>query len=59
MDEFAAKFEKDFSLVSCLSTNAIKRSAWYLDSGASQHITEAWELFNSLTEKYWISCGAW
>jgi len=24
---------------------------WYLDNGASSHMVEAWELFNSLTEK--------
>jgi hypothetical protein len=41
LDEFATKFEKDFSLVSCLSTNTNTRSAWYLDSGASHHMTEA------------------
>jgi hypothetical protein len=51
LDEFATKFEKDFSLVSCLSTNTNTRSAWYLDNGASHHMTEARELFNSLTEK--------
>jgi hypothetical protein len=41
LDEFATKFEKDFSLVSCLSTNTNTRSAWYLDNGASHHMTEA------------------
>jgi hypothetical protein len=51
LDEFAAKFEKEFTLVSCLSTNTVTRSAWYLDNGASRHMTEARELFNSLTEK--------
>ena len=50
MNEFSAKFESDFSLVSCLSTSIVARSAWYLDSGASPHMTEAWELFSSLTE---------
>jgi hypothetical protein len=41
LDEFATKFEKDFSLVSCLSTSTNTRSAWYLDNGASHHMTEA------------------
>jgi hypothetical protein len=50
LSEFVAKFESDFSLVSCLSTSTVARSAWYLDSGASRHMTEARELFNSLTE---------
>jgi hypothetical protein len=50
LDEFATKFEKDYSLVSCLSTNTTTRSAWFLDNSASRHMTKAWELFNSLTE---------
>jgi hypothetical protein len=50
LNEFVAKFEEDFSLVSCLSTSTITKSAWYLDSGASRHMTEAWELFSSLME---------
>jgi hypothetical protein len=45
VDELAGKFE-EFTLVSYLSTNTITRSAWYLDSGASRHMTEALELFN-------------
>jgi hypothetical protein len=51
LDEFVVKFERDFSLVSFLSTNTVTRSVWYLDNGASRHMTEAWELFNSLMEK--------
>jgi len=51
LDEFAVKFEKDFSLVSCLSTNTNTRIAWYLDSGAFHHMTKAHELFNNLMEK--------
>jgi hypothetical protein len=45
------KFEKDFSLVSFLSTSTTTRSAWYLDNGASHHMTEAQELFSSLMER--------
>jgi hypothetical protein len=51
MSEFVVKFEKDFSLVSCLSTNTISRSAWYVDSGASHHMTSARELFTNLMEQ--------
>lgn len=50
LDEFATKFE-GFSLVSCLSMNTITKSAWYVDNGASHHITEAWEWFSSLMKK--------
>jgi hypothetical protein len=45
------KFQKDFSLVSCLSTSTTTRSAWYFDSGSSHHMTKEHEIFNSLTER--------
>jgi hypothetical protein len=41
LDEFATKFEKDYSMISFLSTSTTTRSAWFLDSGASRHMTEA------------------
>jgi hypothetical protein len=41
LDEFAMNFEKDFSLVSYLSTSTATRSVWCLDNGASHHMTEA------------------
>jgi hypothetical protein len=44
-------FEKDFSLVSFLSTNTTTRSAWFLDSGTSRHMKKTWEIFRSLTER--------
>jgi hypothetical protein len=50
LKEFTAKFESDFSLVSCLSTSTVSKSAWYLDSHASRHMTEALELLSNLTE---------
>jgi hypothetical protein len=51
LDEFVAKFEKDYSLVSFLSTGTTMRSAWLLENGASRHMIEAWELFINLTER--------
>jgi hypothetical protein len=51
MSEFASKFEKDFLMVSCLSTSTVPRNAWYVDNGASRHMTSARELFSSLTEQ--------
>ena len=50
LDEFELNIEKDFSQVSCLSTGIATRSVWFLDNGASRHMTEARELFSSLTE---------
>jgi hypothetical protein len=51
LDEFAVKFEKDYSLISFLSTSTTTWSAWFLDSGASRHMIEAHELFSSVTER--------
>jgi hypothetical protein len=48
MSKFASKFEKDFSMVSCLSTSMVPQNVWYMDSGASR---PARELFSSLTEQ--------
>jgi hypothetical protein len=42
---------KFFSMVSFLSTNTVRRNAWYLESGASHHTTSTPQLFSSLTEK--------
>ena len=52
LDEFAVKFEKDYSPISFLFTNTTMRSVWFLDNGVSHYIlTEACELFISLTER--------
>ena len=50
LSEFTVNFRSGCSLVLCLSTNTVVRSAWYLDSGASHHMTKAWELFSRLTK---------
>jgi hypothetical protein len=51
MNEFVAKFEKDFSLVSCLSTSTIPRNAWYVDNVASRNMTSSLQLFSSLKKQ--------
>jgi hypothetical protein len=51
VDEFVVNFEKDFSPVSFLSTSTSTKTAWYLDSGASLHMTEAWEILSNLMER--------
>ena len=47
--EFAEKFEKDFSLVFCLS-GIVSGSALFVDSGASRHMMGTHELFTSWSE---------
>ena len=44
------KFELDFSLIACMVSSALG-SVWYLDSGASFHMTGDKELFIDLEEK--------
>jgi hypothetical protein len=50
VDELEAKFD-EFTLVSYLSTSIVTRSVWYVDSGASHHMIESLELFNSMKNK--------
>jgi hypothetical protein len=51
MSELTTKFEKDFPLVSCLSTSRVSSSAWYVDNGAYFPMTLTQELFTSLTKQ--------
>ena len=46
-EALALKFELDFSLIACLVSSAMG-SVWYLDSGASFHMTGDKELFSDL-----------
>ena len=50
MKEYASKFKKDFSMVSCLFSSTVPKNAWYVNSGASRHIISSRELFLSLKE---------
>ena len=49
-EALASQFELDFSLIACLASSAMG-SMWYLDNGASFHMTGDKELFNYLEEK--------
>jgi hypothetical protein len=48
-DAFAARFEDEFSVLACLSTSMVT-GTWYIDSGASCHMTGVREYFSSLRE---------
>jgi hypothetical protein len=50
VEEFSTRFEKEFSLLVCLSSRASSTSVWYIDSGASCHMTGVCEYFIDLTE---------
>ena len=49
-EALASQFELDFSLIACMVSSALG-SVWYLDSGASFHMTGDKELFSSMEEK--------
>jgi hypothetical protein len=50
VEEFSTKFDKEFSLVVCLSTRATHSSVWYINSGASRHMTGVCEHLTDLTQ---------
>jgi hypothetical protein len=50
VDEFAARFENEFSLITCLSSST-SNGVWYIDNGASSHMTRVWDYFSSLKEE--------
>eukprot|EP00253_Pinus_taeda_P028069 PITA_28069 len=49
-EALASQFELDFSLIACL-VSSVMGSVWFLDSGASFHMTRDQELFSDLDEK--------
>ena len=49
-EALALQFELDFSLIACLVSSTMG-SVWYLDSGASFHMTGDKELFSDLKDK--------
>ena len=51
MEEFSSKFDREFSLVTCLATCSVSSSIWYIDSGVSSHMTGVREFFTELNER--------
>jgi hypothetical protein len=49
-DEFIDIFERDFSLLICLSMSATSTSVWYIDSGVSNHMTSVCKNFTNIIE---------
>jgi hypothetical protein len=50
VEEFSTKLDKEFSLMVCLSTRTTRSSVWYIDSGASCHMTGVGEHLTYLTQ---------
>ena len=51
MEEFSSKFDREFSLIACLSTCSVSSRVWYIDSGASTHMTGVRECFSELSKR--------
>ena len=51
VDEFSAQFDQEFSLVVGLSTSTSPSTVWYIDSGASRHMTGVRGQFSDLTKR--------
>lgn len=50
-EALGSQFEMDFTLIACM-VSSMMGYVWYLDSGASFHMTSDKNLFNALEEKY-------
>jgi hypothetical protein len=50
VDEFSTKFDKEFSLIVCLSLRTTTPDTWYIDSGASCHMKTIHEHLMDLTQ---------
>jgi hypothetical protein len=50
VEEFSTKFDKEFSLIACLSSRTTTLDTWYIDSGASRHMTSVREHLTDLTQ---------
>ena len=49
-EALASHFELDFTLISCMVSSMVG-CVWYLDSGASFHMTNNKSLFSTLEDK--------
>jgi hypothetical protein len=50
VEEFSTKFDKEFSLIACLSLRTTTPNTWHIDSGASHHMIAVHENLIDLTQ---------
>ena len=51
LEEFSSQFDREFSLIACLSSCSGLSRVWYIDSGASTHMSGVREVFSELTKR--------
>ena len=51
LEEFSSKFEREFSLIACLSSCSGSLRVWYIDREASAHMSGVREVFSEITER--------
>ena len=49
MDEFSRNFDEEFWLIACMESNTVS-NIWYIDNGASSHMTDHKIFFRDLQE---------
>ena len=56
VEEFVRKFEKVFSLFSLVSSvvsnGVVQKNSWFIDNGASRHMTRIWHILCEIIEIY-------
>lgn len=48
LEEFSSKFEREFSLIACLSSCSGSSRVWYIDSATSTHMSGVREVFSEI-----------
>ena len=51
VEEFASQFDKGFAFITSTSSRSTSSKVWYIDDGASHHMTGAREFFSELAER--------
>ena len=51
VEDFASTFEREFSLIACLSACLGLSREWYIDNGALTHMIGVKEVFSEITER--------
>lgn len=51
VEQFASQFDQEFAFITSTSNRSTSSDVWYIDSGASRHMTGAQEFFSKLAER--------